>query len=95
VSTKRDDLRKEYLAAIEQEIVYGEARLAKAREQLDGDAPSRARTLAAISDVTLEWLETERDRLRAGGEFDEAAARRFLDERRCPSPRGGRGEPNA
>jgi hypothetical protein len=34
---------------------------------------------AAGADV---WLVAERDRLRAGGEFDEAAARRFLDERR-------------
>jgi hypothetical protein len=81
MSADGDALRKEYLAAIEQEIASGEARLAKARDRLDEDAPSRARTLAAISGVTLEWLVTERDRLRAGGEFDEAAARSFLDAR--------------
>jgi hypothetical protein len=82
VSADDDALRKQYLAAIEQEIAYGEARLAKARERLDDDAPRRARTLAAISGVTLEWLVVERDRLRAGGEFEEAAARRFLDSQR-------------
>jgi hypothetical protein len=82
VTTDRDALRKEYLAAIEQEISEGKARLAQASEQLDDDAPRRARTLAAISGVTLEWLISERNRLRAGGEFDEADARRFLDGQR-------------
>jgi hypothetical protein len=83
VSTDREDsLREQYLAAIENEILHGELRLANAREQIGEQTPGRARSLAAISDVTLEWLVTERDRLRAGGEFDEAAARRFLDERR-------------
>jgi hypothetical protein len=82
VSADREALREEYLAAIEQEIVYGEARLEKARERIDDDAPTRARTLAAISDATLGWLIAERGRLRAGGQFDEAAARHFLDERR-------------
>ena len=48
---------------------------------MDDDAPRRAKTLAAISDVTLEWLEGERDLLRAGGDFDEEGARRFLGER--------------
>jgi hypothetical protein len=71
-------LRQEYLAAIEQEISEGKARLAKARAQIDD---ARARGLA-VSDFTLDWLVSERDRLRAGGEFDEAAARRFLAERR-------------
>jgi hypothetical protein len=81
----RDDgLRDEYLAAIEKEIVYGRARLAKASEHLDEHAPRRARTLAAISGVTLEWLVAELDRLRAGGPFDEAAARSFLDIRARP-----------
>ena len=48
------------------------------REVMDEAAPLRTKTLAAISDVTLEWLEAERERLRTGGPFDEDAARRFL-----------------
>lgn len=72
-----DALRQEYLAAIEQEISEEKARLAKARAQIDA---ARARGLA-VSNFGLGWLVSERDRVRAGDEFDEAAARRFLDER--------------
>jgi hypothetical protein len=85
VSADRDALRKTYLAAIEQEISEGTARLTQARKRLDLDASSRARELAAISGITLEGLVAERDRLRAGGEFDEVTALRFLDERRSRS----------
>jgi hypothetical protein len=80
VAADRDALREQYLAAIEHEIIEGKARLARARGRLGDDAPRRARTLVAVSDVTIEWLAAERDRLRAGGPFDEDAARRFLGQ---------------
>jgi hypothetical protein len=71
-------LREQYLVAIEQEIVSGRRRLSEARHR-GGDRESRrAEAVAAVADVTLDWLEAERDRLRAGGAFDEAAARRLL-----------------
>jgi hypothetical protein len=76
--TDREALREEYLAAIEREIAQAQGRLASARERLGSDVPHRARTAAAVADVTLEWLIAERDRLRAGGTFDEEAARRLL-----------------
>jgi hypothetical protein len=72
----------DYLAALDQEISEAKARLAQARTRLHEDANARIRALAAISDSTLEWLEAERDRLRAGGQFDEAAARSFLEHER-------------
>jgi len=81
VTAERDALRERYLAAIEREITEGVARLTQARERLDDDAPRRAKALAAISDVTLEWLAAERDRLRAGGTFDVDDARTFLEQR--------------
>jgi hypothetical protein len=84
VTTDREALREQYLAALDREIVEGEVRLTQARERLDDEAPRRVQALAAISDVTLEWLAAERDRVRAGGPFDEAAARRLLDERLRP-----------
>lgn len=71
-------LREQYLAAIEHELSEGQARLTHARARLGEDPPRRAQALVAISDVTLEWLTTERDKLRAGGSFDAAEARRFL-----------------
>ena len=82
MTAERDALRERYLAALEREITEGSTRLTQARDRLDDDAPRRAKALAAISDVTLEWLAAERDRVRAGGVFDETAARRFLDQRR-------------
>lgn len=82
--TDRDELREQYLAAIEQEIESGRRRLADAREHLGSDAPDRARATAAIADVTLDWLIAERDRLRAGGAFNEEAARRLLLELQKP-----------
>lgn len=71
-------LREQYLAAIEHEISEGRSRLDGARDRLGHDAPPRAQALAAISGVTLDWLTTERDRLRAGGSFDVDGARQFL-----------------
>jgi hypothetical protein len=79
---RENSIRERYLAAIENEILHGELRLANARDQMDEQTPGRARSLAAISDLTLGELVAERDRIRAGGEFDEAAARRFLDSQR-------------
>ena len=76
----REALRERYLAALEQEMIDGEMRLAQARTRLDDDAPRRARALAASSDLTIEWLAAERDRLRGGGAFDEDVARQFLGE---------------
>jgi hypothetical protein len=72
-------LREQYLAAIEHELAEGRDRLDRARAS-GATSPARARAVAAIADVNLQWLEAERDRLRAGGPFDEAAARRFLGE---------------
>lgn len=80
MTTEREALRAQYLAAIEREIVKGGARLTEARERLDDDPPRRAQALAAISDVTLEWLAAERDRVRAGGAVDEEEAHRLLGE---------------
>ncbi len=82
MTTDPESLREQYLAALDREIVEGEGRLTQARERLDDDAPRRVQALAAISGVTLEWLADERDRVRAGGPFDEAGARHLLDERR-------------
>jgi hypothetical protein len=76
--TDHEALRAQYVAAIEREIASAESRLAAARDRLGSDAPDRAKATAAIADVTLEWLIRERDRLRAGGAFDEEAARQFL-----------------
>jgi hypothetical protein len=73
-------LREQYLAAIEYEIATAEGRLTDARARVTDSASRRAEALVAISDVTLDWLKKERDRLRAGGAFDEAAARWFLGE---------------
>lgn len=78
MTADREALREQYLAAIDHEIAEGRARLGRARNALDDDAPRRAKTLAAISNVTLDWLEAERDRIRAGHAFDEEAARLFL-----------------
>jgi len=80
VESEDDALRRRYLAVIEREIREATERLAQVHGRLDDDAPRRARTLAAISDVTREWLAAERDRLRAGGTFDETEARRLLGE---------------
>jgi hypothetical protein len=74
----REALREQYLAALEHEITSARGRLSTAREGLGLDAPPRTQAIAAVAEVTLEWLETERDRLRAGGAFDEDAARRLL-----------------
>ena len=60
----RDALREQYLSAIEREIIEGEARLTEARERLGNDAPRRAKTLAAISDVTLDSSQVPQSRLR-------------------------------
>jgi hypothetical protein len=76
--TDHDAVRKQYLAAIEQEIDSAQSRLADADARLDSDAPDRVRATVAIANVTLDWLIAERDRLRAGGTFDEEAARRLL-----------------
>lgn len=65
-------LREQYLAALDQEILNAE----EDRAEIDA---ARARGLA-VSDFMLGWLLSERDRVRAGGGFDEAFARRFLDE---------------
>jgi hypothetical protein len=73
-----ETLREQYLAAIEHEIAQGRARLSHARHRIGEEAPPRVQALAAISDVTLEWLTAERDRLRSGGALDENEARRFL-----------------
>jgi hypothetical protein len=78
MTADHEAIRAKYLAAIELEIVSGQSRLAAARERFGSDAPDHAKATAAIADVTLEWLIAERDRLRAGGAFDEEAARRFL-----------------
>ncbi len=80
MTTDREALREQYLAALDREIVDGGVRLTQARERLDDEAPRRVQALAAISDVTLEWLAAERDRVRAGGPFDEDEARRLLGE---------------
>ena len=84
MSADREALREQYLAALEHEIVSARSRLDAARDVLGPDAPPRAEAVAAVADVTLEWLEEERDRLRVGGAFDEAEARRLL-ERSSPS----------
>jgi hypothetical protein len=78
MTADRETLREQYLAAIEREIDSAQSRLADARERLGSDAPHRARATAAIADMTLDWLIAEPDRLRAGGAFDEEAARRLL-----------------
>jgi hypothetical protein len=77
MTADRETLREQYLAAIEHEITDGRSRLNEARRH-GRNASKRGRALAAISDVTLDWLEAERDRVRAGEAFDEEAARRFL-----------------
>jgi hypothetical protein len=64
--------------AIEHEIASGRRRLAEGRDREGHGGSSRADAVAAIADVTLDWLEAERDRLLAGGTFDEAEARRLL-----------------
>jgi hypothetical protein len=83
--TDHEALRRQYLAALDQEIASAESRRSDARERLDSDAPQRARASAAIADVTLDWLIAERDRLRAGGTFDEEAARRLILALREPT----------
>jgi hypothetical protein len=72
-------LREQYLAAIEHELAEGSARLKSARAARGASASSRADVLAAIAEVNLDWLEAERDRIRAGGALDEASARGLLD----------------
>jgi hypothetical protein len=72
-------LRERYLDAIEREIAEGRARLNRALAGRENTS-SRAKVLAAIADVNLVWLEAERERVRAGEPFDEAAARRLLGE---------------
>jgi hypothetical protein len=76
--TEDEALRERFRASIEREIASAQSRLVDAGERLGSDAPDRARATAAIANVTLEWLIAERDRLRAGGAFDEEAARQLL-----------------
>ena len=63
---------------------------------MDEAAPLRTKTLAAISDVTLEWLEAERERLRTGGPStrmrrDASSASDELDGAPLHASRGAHG----